>query len=73
MSPEWIAALVLFGIFHWVLAIMLLNDMTRREKEKGGRKVFWVIAIIFITLLGSMLYLLFHPSYFFDSNDEDEF
>jgi len=72
MNPEWIMALVLFGVLHWVLAIMLLNDMARREKAKGGRKALWVFAIIFITFLGSMLYLLFHPSYFFDSDDEDE-
>lgn len=72
MNPEWILALVLFGILHWVLAIMLLNDMAHREKDHGTRRVLWIIAVIFITFLGSMLYLLFHPSYFFDSDDEDD-
>ncbi|UCH42598.1 MAG: hypothetical protein JSW16_07260 [Dehalococcoidales bacterium] len=68
MEPERIIALVLFGILHWVLAIMLLNDLAEREKVLGGRKWIWGIAIVAITFIGSLLYLLCHPKIFYDSD-----
>ena len=71
MEPERIYALVLFGILHWVLVIVLLNDLTHR-KVLGGHKAPWAIAIIFIIFLGSMLYMLFHPRFFIDSGNKDE-
>ena len=68
MEPERIIALVLFGILHWVLAIMLLNDLSEREKVLGGRKWIWGVAIVTITFIGSLLYLLCHPKIFYDSD-----
>ena len=38
MEPERILALVLFGIMHWVLAIMLLHDLVERKQVLVGRK-----------------------------------
>ena len=68
MELERILALVLFCILHLVLAVMLLQDLANRERVLGGRKAPWAIAIIFITFLGSLLYLLCHPKIFYDSD-----
>lgn len=69
MELEWILRLVLFGILHWVLAIMLLQDLASRQRVLGGRKAPWAIAIVLITFLGSLLYLLCHPQIFRESDD----
>ena len=70
MELERILALVLFGILHWVLAIMLLHDLAERKQVLGGRKWAWATAIVFVTFLGSLVYLLCHPKIFYDSNDK---
>lgn len=70
MGLEQILALILFCILHLVLAIMLLNDLAGRERVLGGRKAPWVIAILFITFLGSLAYLLCHPKIFYDSDSK---
>ena len=69
MEPERIIALILFSILHWVLAIMLLNDLAGREKVRGGHKAPWALAIIFIVFIGSLLYILFHPGTFYGSDE----
>ncbi len=71
MDPERLLALVLFSLLHWVLAVMLLNDIAGRKKVCGGRKAPWVLAIIFVIYLGSLAYLLCHPAIFYGSDEED--
>lgn len=61
MEADWILRFVFLGIAHWALAGLMLDDLAKREKVLGGRKAPWAIIIIFITCLGSILYLLFHP------------
>ena len=61
MGPEWIIRIVLFGITHWVLAGILLNDLASRQRVFGGRKPPWAVVMIIIPCFGSILYLLFHP------------
>ncbi len=68
MELEQIIVLVLFGLLHWVLAIMLLHDLAERKQVLGGRKWAWAIAIVFVIFLGSLAYLLCHPKIFYDSN-----
>ena len=70
MDPERILALILFGLLHWVLAIMLLNDLANRKKVLGGKKAPWAVGIIFIVFIGPLLYLLSHPSIFYGSDEE---
>ena len=72
MELERILALVLFGILHLVLAMMLLRDLADRKRVLGGRKAPWAIVILFVTFLGSLLYLLCHPKIFYGSDDEQE-
>lgn len=61
MGLEWVLRIVLFGIVHWILAGILLQDLASREKVFGGRKAPWAIMIIFIPCFGSLIYLVFHP------------
>jgi len=72
MELERILALVLFCILHLVLAMMLLQDLADRKQVLGGRKAPWAVAIIFVTFLGSVLYLLCHPKIFYDSDHKQE-
>ncbi len=69
MELEQILALALFCILHLVLAMMLLRDLADRKRVLGGRKAPWAIAILFVTFLGSLLYLLCHPKIFYGSDD----
>ena len=70
MEPEQIIALVLLGILHWALAIMLLHDLAERKRVLGKRKWPWAVAIVFVTFLGSLVYLLCHPKIFYGSDNE---
>ncbi len=70
MELERILALVIIGILHWILAIMLLHDLANRRKVLGGRKAPWAIAIILVTFLGSLLYLLCHPGVFYSGESD---
>lgn len=68
MDLEWYLALLLFGIMHIVLALMLLQDLARRNRVIGGHKAPWAILIIFVTFIGSLLYLVCHPRIFADKD-----
>ncbi len=68
MQTEWIFRLVLFGMLHWVLAIMLLQDLGARKRVLGHRKWPWALAIMFVTFLGSIAYLLCHPQIFYEGD-----
>jgi hypothetical protein len=72
MGLEWILRLVLLGVLHWVLAILLLHDLASRQRVLGGRKAPWAIAIVLVTFLGSLLYLLCHPQIFREDDDRLE-
>jgi hypothetical protein len=65
---EWTLGLIIFGILHWVLAIMLLQDLANRDRVLGGHKAPWVVIIDFVTFVGSLIYLLCHPKIFYDSD-----
>lgn len=70
MELEQILALIVFSMMHWVLALILLEDLADRKRVLGGRKWPWAIAIIFVTFLGSLVYLLCHPKIFYGSDDK---
>ena len=61
MDTEWIIRIVLFSLAHWVLAGIMLQDLTSRQRVFGGHKAPWVIVIMIIPCFGSLLYLAFHP------------
>ncbi len=70
MELERILLIILMGILHLVLAGMLLEDIGHRKRVLGGRKAPWVVAILLVTFVGSLLYLLCHPRIFYGSDDE---
>jgi len=72
MTFDWILRIVLFGIVHWVLAGILLQDLASRQKVFGGHKGPWAIAILIIPAFGSLLYLLFHPQILAPHDDENQ-
>lgn len=72
MNPEWILRIVLFGIVHWILAGVLIQDLASRQRIFGGRKAPWAILILFIPCFGSILYLLFHPQILNPDSSRDE-
>jgi hypothetical protein len=70
MGWEFILRYILFGILHWILAFMMLKDLVKRKRVIGGKKWIWAILILLVLIMGSLIYLLFHPQIFFgdDSN-----
>ncbi len=70
MELERILLIILMGILHLVLAGMLLEDIGHRKRVLGGRKAPWVVAILLVTFVGSLLYLLCHPRIFYGSDDD---
>jgi len=72
MELEWILQLVLLGVLHWALAVLLLQDLANRRRVLGGRKAPWVLAIMLLTFVGSVLYLLCHPQVFLEDDDDTD-
>jgi hypothetical protein len=71
MTFDWILRIVLFGIVHWILAGIMLQDLTSRKKVFGGHKAPWAIVILFLPCFGSLFYLAFHPQ-ILAPHDEDQ-
>jgi hypothetical protein len=71
LSSDWIIRVVLFSIVHWVLAIIMLNDLASRKKVFGGHKAPWAIIVLAIPCFGSLIYLLFHPQVLYPDRHDD--
>ena len=56
---------VALGVFHWAMVPMMLERLFTRPKVLGGRAI-WGLAIITLTCVGSLIYLVVHP----DPEDE---
>ena len=56
-----IVKIVLLALIHWMLVPLALQALIERRRVIGGRKAPWAVAIVFMTCLGSLLYLIFHP------------
>ena len=56
-----IAKIVLLALIHWMLVPLALQALIEKRRVMGGRKAPWAVAIVSITCLGSLLYLIFHP------------
>ena len=51
--------IVFFAWILWIwLVIVVLSDLFRRHDASGGKKVFWTLFIIFLPLLGVLIYLV---------------
>ncbi|HEY79397.1 MAG TPA: hypothetical protein G4O09_09830 [Dehalococcoidia bacterium] len=57
---------------HWILAIMMLQDLASRKRVLGGRKWPWALIILLVTFLGSLLYLVCHPRIIIGGDYKDD-
>lgn len=71
VNLEWILRLVLFGIGHWILAFMMLEDLANRRRVLGRVKWVWAVLIIFVFFFGSLLYIFCHPQAIVGRKDRD--
>ena len=67
-----ILKIVLLSLIHWVLVPLALQALIQRRQVLGGRKAPWAVAIVFITCLGSLFYLIFHPQTQTESQTQTE-
>jgi len=48
-----------FFIIQVGLIVYAMVDLVRRKKVRGGNKIVWGIVILFVNLLGPIIYLIF--------------
>ena len=48
------------GVVHWAVVPMVLERLFSRPKVRGSRAL-WGLAIVCLTCVGSLAYLLVHP------------
>ncbi len=53
--------IILIATIHWILVLIALRTLSERKNVLGGKKTPWALAIIFITCIGSILFLLLNP------------
>jgi hypothetical protein len=53
----WIS--LILGLIALILWIYAISDIVSGSLEGQGRKIFWLIVVIFFPILGAILYLLF--------------
>ena len=56
-----IAKIVVLALIHWALVPVALQTLIERPNVIGGKKAPWAVAIILVTCIGSLMYLIFHP------------
>ncbi|QCR21461.1 PLDc N-terminal domain-containing protein [Pontibacter sp. SGAir0037] len=49
---------LLFGLVPFVLWLWAIIDLLRSDFRSGTDKLIWAVVIIFVPLLGALLYLL---------------
>jgi hypothetical protein len=45
-------------LIELVLLIIALVDLVKREYVRGGNKIVWVLIIVFVSMIGPIVYLL---------------
>jgi len=63
--------LVFVGFFFWIwLAIMVFMDVFRRRDMGGFMKALWIIFVIFIPVLGVLVYLIAYHNSIAERNEK---
>jgi len=52
------AGALLLTLFIWILPIVLIM---RSKKTNGAEKMFWILAVIFVSWFAWIFYVLFAP------------
>ncbi|WP_411272782.1 PLD nuclease N-terminal domain-containing protein [Daejeonella sp.] len=50
--------LILVGVIPFILTVYCLFDITRSTFKEPLNKLLWVVIVIFVPLMGSILYLI---------------
>jgi hypothetical protein len=51
-----ILAIIVFIIWMFVFWILMIIDVAKRDFKKDGNKIAWVLIIIFLHIIGSLIY-----------------
>ena len=60
------------ALLHWKMAFESIEDLISRERVVGPWKAPWAVAIIFLTCVGSLVYMTAHPDIGTQSQPEDD-
>jgi hypothetical protein len=59
MSTQMIILIILpLAVIELGLLAFALNDLIKRKKVKGGNKWVWAAVVVFISLIGPILYFV---------------
>ncbi len=50
--------LIPLAVIELTLAVVALVDLARRKKVRGDSKIIWALLIIFINIIGPIVYLI---------------
>ncbi|HZK49380.1 MAG TPA: PLD nuclease N-terminal domain-containing protein [Thermoleophilia bacterium] len=53
-----LAVIIPLAIIQLGLMIWAIIDLVRRERVRGGSKLIWALVIVFVSTIGSILYLV---------------
>ncbi len=56
MSQE-ILLIIPLAVIQFVLLGFALYDLVKRNRVRGGNKLVWVLVIVFVSIIGPILYL----------------
>lgn len=55
---EMLPFLIPLVLLQIALMVIALVDLVRRKRVKGDSKILWVVLIVFINIIGPIIYLL---------------
>ena len=58
MSSQMLLIILPLGVIELGLLAFALNDLIKRKKVKGGNKWVWAAAVVFISLIGPIVYFV---------------
>ena len=58
ISGTTIALIIPLVLIQLGLMIFALVDLIKREKVKGGNKVIWGLLVVFVGIIGPIVYLI---------------
>lgn len=56
---EYLPFLIPLIIIEWILAITALIHVLRHPHYKFGNKSFWIVVVLFVQIIGPIVYFVF--------------
>lgn len=57
MEMEMLLFIIPLLIIELALAAVAIFDLVKRERVKGGNKMIWALVVVFIGIIGPLVYL----------------